>query len=623
MRSAPRRPRRAACPRWRQPPWESQHPRWQILDDELEPNHLARRIDQLVELLDLRALHDSYAGLGTQAWPPQLLLKLALYELQTGRVAPAHWYRDTREATPVQWLLRGARPARSCLYRFRDRLGPHLDDFNRQILALAQAEGHCTGQRGAGDGTFVAALGSRHRLVNRATLNQRLQVLATCVSSAAATAAAETPAVAETAQVPVTEPRASVADGTADVRGTRIALPLVAAVAVSSPVAFPASEPAVSPAPCGTVLALPLAAAGSVSAPTTVPTPEPTLGLPPSAGGAESSPGTAGAATPAVPTRWPDWLAKTPRGQQRQYAAYQRADQRLAEREAQHGRSQRRQSKKRRRAATRVVVSPTEPEAALGRDKLKVHRPLYNVQLLPDLESPFVLGYETCAQTSDVGLLPPLLQRTHDLTGHLPDAVAVDGMYVTALDLAWCEAHDIVVYAPVSAEEAGASSGRPQLPKSAFTWVAAEQTYRCPEGHLLQWERTQKEKRQDGQHLVVMQYRCASVHCVGCPRQAACTGSPERGRTVKRHEHEELVEALRARMATAEGQAVYRLRKQVVELRFADLKSHRGLQQFRSFGLARARTQVALLVLAHNGLALLQARAKQAAATATPTAATG
>ena len=70
-------------------------------------------------------------------------------------------------------------------------------------------------------------------------------------------------------------------------------------------------------------------------------------------------------------------------------------------------------------------------------------------------------------------------------------------------------------------------------------------------------------------------------------------------------------------MSQPEGQAIYRLRKQTVERQFADLKQHRGLRQFASFGLERARIQVGLLVLAHNGLELLKARS-QATDQATP-----
>jgi hypothetical protein len=156
-----------------------------------------------------------------------------------------------------------------------------------------------------------------------------------------------------------------------------------------------------------------------------------------------------------------------------------------------------------------------------------------------------------------------------------------------------------------------------------LTWLPEPETYRCPEGHLLELYRTIQEGRGSRQPLTVLPYRCAPAPCQACPQQPQCTAKPEKGRTIQRSEQEHLVEALRQRMQEAAGQALYKLRKQTVERGFADLKTHRGLQRFRRYGLERARVQVGLLVLAHNLRALWQARAERAESTATPVPARG
>ena len=91
-------------------------------------------------------------------------------------------------------------------------------------------------------------------------------------------------------------------------------------------------------------------------------------------------------------------------------------------------------------------------------------------------------------------------------------------------------------------------------------------------------------------------------------REAACSTNPNRGRAVKRSEHEALVEAHRARMATPEAKDLYRLRGQTVELGFADFKQHRSLRQFSGRGRDRAQRQVGLTVLAHNLLVVHHAQ---------------
>lgn len=95
-------------------------------------------------------------------------------------------------------------------------------------------------------------------------------------------------------------------------------------------------------------------------------------------------------------------------------------------------------------------------------------------------------------------------------------------------------------------------------------------------------------------------YRCSPRDCRACPRQVSCSSNPNRGRSVKRSEHEALVVAHRLRMATAEAKSLYRLRSQTVELGFADFKQHRSMRQFSGRGRNRAQRQVGLTVLVHN-----------------------
>ena len=51
----------------------------------------------------------------------------------------------------------------------------------------------------------------------------------------------------------------------------------------------------------------------------------------------------------------------------------------------------------RRQDPDKIVISTGDPEAALGRGKEKVFRPLYDFQVVQDTESPLVLAYEVSA----------------------------------------------------------------------------------------------------------------------------------------------------------------------------------------------------------------------------------
>lgn len=60
-------------------------------------------------------------------------------------------------------------------------------------------------------------------------------------------------------------------------------------------------------------------------------------------------------------------------------------------------------------------------------------------------------------------------------------------------------------------------------------------------------------------------------------------------------------------MATFEAKSLYRLRRQTVELGFADLKQHRAMREFSGRGRSGAQRQVGLAVLAHNLLVVYYA----------------
>jgi transposase len=304
--------------------------------------------------------------------------------------------------------------------------------------------------------------------------------------------------------------------------------------------------------------------------------------------------------TPALPA----WLAASAVGRQQQLKRLEQSRRRLDEL---HEYNQKKWASKQKKAES-IVVSLSDPEAAVGRDKEKVFRPLYNVQVLVDLDSPLILGYRVFAQQNDAGVLGTMLTQARQQLGHRLELVLVDAAYAGGSDLADAQEEGVTVYAPVPGD--GVTNPK-QIPKREFVWSAAEQKYVCPQGHRLELEESWQEKRAGGS-IKVWRYRCSPTHCQGCPLQKRCTSTPASGRAVTRQEHDELIEALRARMAQVESKALYRLRSQNVELVNADFKEHRRLRRFSGRGLLRVNCEVGLTVLAHNLLIVMNADKKQA-----------
>jgi transposase len=563
--------RRRTPLRFREVPLPDAHPGWLDLDRLVSADHLARQIRFLVEQLDLESLLETYSGVGVAIYPPALLLALVLFETHRGRRGPAQWFTDSRESIPARWLLRGLRPSRAVLYRFRDHLPAELLDWlNFQVLLLAQAEDHTTADNGSLDGTFTAAYGSRHRQLNGNALSQRLLVL----------------------DEAITADNAGNADSVA-------ACPAQVTIAATTAIAGTAAEP--PPLPGATAQPLPGRESTAASPPTIAP-----------------------CALQRRTADRPYWLARTAAGRLRQRGRYQYAQAILQARLSDHEQRQKGKSRRRRKSAEEVVICPTDPEAVLGKDKHKVFRPLFNTQIMQDVASPFVLGYQVYAQASDSGLLPTMLERTQQLTGRRVKVVRSDGIYASLRDVQYCKKTGVELYAPVARGSDGGKEGGPgavvvgkggrgkrrekRLGKEQFAWEEAQQTYRCPQGHLLQLGRMRQKERAHGECVEVQEYRCGKEHCRQCPQAKQCTSEPEKGRTVERMVGEEVLDELAARMKTPEGKEQYKKRKQTVELRHGDARRHRQLQYFHGYGQEEARSQVGLLVLAHNGLTLLKAR---------------
>ena len=160
--------------RFAKAPWTEETDLWRRLDAQLPYDHLARQIRDAMVHLDLQPLYQTYSNRGKAPHPPDLMLAIVLFELRRGQRHPSQWYRDTHECYPLWWLGFGIRPARSCWYAFRERAGAYVDTLNAQLLHQAVAIELTTAERGALDGSAVAANASRRRLLNQERLEQRL-----------------------------------------------------------------------------------------------------------------------------------------------------------------------------------------------------------------------------------------------------------------------------------------------------------------------------------------------------------------------------------------------------------------------------------------------------------------
>ena len=306
------------------------------------------------------------------------------------------------------------------------------------------------------------------------------------------------------------------------------------------------------------------------------------------------------------------WMAATPEGRQRQLQRYRRAGDELADRLALN----QERPKDKQLPAEKVKVSVTDPEAPLGRDKEKVFCPMYTAEFVVDTTSLLILSFDVFPQVTDAGTLPPMLDRTKEVTGSMLSQISTDAGDVSLLDLQESQARGVVLVAPVAendfTEAKRAKSGPAPIGKDQFEWLPDEQTYRCPQGHRLEYKGKEHRKRRDDNEVVQHRYHCPPEHCRACPLRQRCVRNPDKGRTVKRLEGEELIEAHKEWMKTEEAKAANRLRGSVIERCFGDAKRHRNLRCLHGWGRKRAKAEIGLVVLVQTALTLARLRKKAA-----------
>ncbi len=300
----------------------------------------------------------------------------------------------------------------------------------------------------------------------------------------------------------------------------------------------------------------------------------------------------------------PRWTPPTTRGQQELAKRMQRAEEVLAERIEQNGKKR----SDKRKDPDKIQVSLSDPPASLGRDKLKVFRPLYTVQYVVASGSLLIMGYGCEPSASDVGTLGPMIDKTQQVVGGRLKTMLADAAYCSILDLQQCGQRHVELLAPVQAnaltEAKQKAQPNPQIPREQFVWDPAENCYHCPQGQRVKYVDRARKRRHSDQTLWEYRYRCDPALCRACPLAARCLRPDSASRTIKRLEGQELLDAQRRKMADPEVQARYRIRGETVELTYAECKGNRHLTRFHGRGPNRARTETGLMVVAQNLLRL-------------------
>lgn len=135
-------------------------------DELIEPEHLVRVVNQVIDELDLGVLVRQYKGGGTSSYHPVMLLKVLVYAYTQKIYSSRRIAKALRENIQFMWLSGENRPDFRTINDFRSsRMKGVIDEVFGEVLEHLVETGKVKLENYFADGTKIEADGNKHKVV--------------------------------------------------------------------------------------------------------------------------------------------------------------------------------------------------------------------------------------------------------------------------------------------------------------------------------------------------------------------------------------------------------------------------------------------------------------------------
>ena len=220
-------------------------------------------------------------------------------------------------------------------------------------------------------------------------------------------------------------------------------------------------------------------------------------------------------------------------------------------------------------AAPDRQISLTDPDArAMATSGKGTGIVGYNVQTAVDVEHHLIVAHEVTNVGHDRTQLVPMALSAQKATGNKDITVLADRGYFNGDQVLACENTGVLPCVPKTLTSSSAKRGL--FTRQDFVYDAEKDHYTCPAGQHLTRGRVRSDRRQD-----VDNYRHLTA-CFTCPLKPRCT--PDKLKRVKRWEHEDVLDAMQARLDRMPDAML--VRRQTVEHPYGTIKAWMGSTHF-------------------------------------------
>lgn len=240
-------------------------------------------------------------------------------------------------------------------------------------------------------------------------------------------------------------------------------------------------------------------------------------------------------------------------------------------------------------ASEKDSVNTTDPDCVRTHGRQGSHAG-YNMPTVVDEQHGLIVHADVVNDNHDLNQLADQVEQAHETLEQPCRTVCADAGYANYDELGKIDSEQIRVVVP-SRRQAGSQAAEP-FDKSEFDYDSENDVYVCPAGQVLRYRGIEEQKKKV--------YRAGGSVCRQCCHFGRCTTSRKRGRKIVRYVNEEFRERLAAQYEQPDSQAIYKLRKQKVELPFGHIKRNLKADHFLLRGLAGVRAEASLLASCFN-----------------------
>ena len=256
------------------------------------------------------------------------------------------------------------------------------------------------------------------------------------------------------------------------------------------------------------------------------------------------------------------------------------------------------------------MVSLTDPDAPVVRKNGDSARPRYQHHRVVDDANAVITAVETTPGTiAENKKLMEMVEQHGQNTQETAEIVVGDHKYGTAENYVACQQRGIETHLGDMLRKQNHDRQRAGIfPDTDFKYKAEDNTYLCPAGQVMKARRVHPQKR-------TWEYHLPKGVCAQCSLRKECTRS-KTGRTIQRHEHQELLDRARGQAHSRAARQSRKRRQIILEQSFADAVNNHGFKRARWRRLWRQQIQDWLIAGIQNIRILLSRTSLKRAAAA-------